>query len=113
MENQYRVVLAHRDRYLVRNEEKELYCVLAGSLRYREEFPVVGDWVELTENPYGDSLIQAVLPRRSVFCRPDRSGHAAGFVKTMQVEPLVANIDYDVQGSRWNCRKCMSDWMLR
>ena len=94
LENRYRVVLVHRDRYLVRNEDKELYCVLSGSLRYREEFPVVGDWVELTENPYGDSLIQAVLPRRSVFCRPDRSGHAAGFVKTMQVEPLVANIDY-------------------
>ena len=94
LENRYRVVLVHRDRYLVRNEDKELYCVLSGSLRYREEFPVVGDWVELTENPYGDSLIQAVLPRRSVFCRPDRGGHAAGFVKTMQVEPLVANIDY-------------------
>ena len=94
LENRYRVVLVHRDRYLVRNEDKELYCVLAGSLRYREEFPVVGDYVELTENPYGDSLIQAVLPRRSVFCRPDRGGHAAGFVKTMQVEPLVANIDY-------------------
>ncbi len=41
----YRVVLVHRDRYLVRNKEKELYCVLAGSLRYREEFPVVGDEV--------------------------------------------------------------------
>ena len=94
LENRYRVVLVHRDRYLVRNEDKELYCVLAGSLRYREEFPVVGDYVELTENPYGDSLIQAVLPRRSVFCRPDRNGHAAGFVKTMQVQPLVANIDY-------------------
>ena len=94
LENRYRVVLVHRDRYLVRNEDKELYCVLSGSLRYREEFPVVGDYVELTENPYGDSLIQAVLPRRSVFCRPDRGGHAAGFVKTMQVEPLVANIDY-------------------
>ena len=94
LENRYRVVLVHRDRYLVRNEDKELYCVLSGSLRYREEFPVVGDWVELTENPYGDSLIQAVLPRRTVFCRPDRSGHAAGFVKAMQVEPLVANIDY-------------------
>ena len=39
----YRVVLVHRDRYLVRNEEKELYCILAGSRRYRDEFPVVGD----------------------------------------------------------------------
>ena len=94
MNDIYRVVLVHRDRYLVRNKEKELYCVLAGSLRYREEFPVVGDEVEITENPYGDSLIQAILPRRTVFCRPDRGGHADGFAKTLQVQPLIANIDY-------------------
>ena len=93
-ENTYRVVLAYRDRYLVRKEGKELSCVLAGSLRYRDEFPVVGDYVEITENPFGDSLIRVILPRRTVFCRPDRGGHADGFVKTMQVQPLVANIDY-------------------
>ncbi len=90
----FRVVLVHRDRYLVRKEEKELYCVLAGGLRYREEFPVVGDDVEITENPYGDSLIQAIRPRRTVFCRPDRGGHADGFAKTLRIQPLVANIDY-------------------
>ena len=94
MENTYRVVLAHRDRYLVRNEEKELFCVLAGSLRYQEEFPVVGDDVGITENPYGDSLIRSIRERRTVFCRPDRGGHADGFVKTMQVQPLIANMDY-------------------
>ena len=94
MENTYRVVLAHRDRYLVRSEEKELFCVLAGSLRYQEIFPVVGDDVEVTENPYGDSLIRAIRERRTVFCRPDRGGHADGFVKTMQVQPLIANMDY-------------------
>ena len=94
MENIYRIVLAHRDRYLARKEEKELYCVPAGSLRYREEIPVVGDYAEIAENPSGDSLIQAVLPRRTVFCRPDRSGHADGFVKTIRVQPLIANIDY-------------------
>jgi len=94
LNNFYRVVLVHRDRYLVRNEEKELYCVLTGGLRYREEYPVVGDYAEITENPYGDSLIRSILPRRSVFFRPDRGGHADGFVKTMQVQPLVANIDF-------------------
>ena len=94
MNDTYRVVLVHRDRYLVRNEGEELYCVLSGSLRYREEYPVVGDRVEITVNPYGDSLIQAILPRRTVFCRPDRGGHADGFVKTLQVQPLIANIDY-------------------
>ena len=94
MINTYRVVLVHRDRYLVRNEGKELYCTLTGSLRYREAFPVVGDEVEITENPYGDSLIREIRPRKTFFCRPDRGGHADGFAKTLQVQPLVANIDY-------------------
>ena len=94
MNKTYRVVLVHRDRYLVRNGGEELYCVPAGSLRYREEYPVVGDEVEITVNPFGDSLIQSILPRRTVFCRPDRGGHADGFVKTMLVQPLIANIDY-------------------
>lgn len=94
MESNYRVVLVHKERCLVRRGEEELYCVLAGSLRYRDEIPVVGDYVEVTVNPYGDSLIRTILPRRTVFCRPDRGGHADGFVKTLQVQPLVANIDY-------------------
>ena len=66
----------------------------AGGLRYRNEYPVVGDYVEITANPYGDGLIQSVRPRRTVFCRPDRGGHADAFVKTLQVQPLIANIDY-------------------
>ena len=88
-----RVVQVHRDRCLVRHGDEDLFCVLAGNLRFREEVPVVGDYVEITVNPYGDSLIRAILPRRTVFCRPDRGGHADGFVKTIQVQPLVANMD--------------------
>ena len=94
MEQIYRVVLVHKDRYLVRSGDEELCCVLAGSLRYRDVFPVVGDYVEITANPYGDSLIREILPRKTIFCRPDRGGHADAFVKTMQVQPLIANIDY-------------------
>ena len=93
-QRQYRVVQAQRERCLVRSGDEEYFCVLAGSLRYREEYPVVGDYVEITVNPYGDSLIRAILPRKTVFCRPDRGGHADGFVKTVQVQPLIANIDY-------------------
>ena len=94
MEEQYRVILVHRDRYLVRKDDESLYCVLTGSLRYREEYPVVGDYVEITVNPYGDSLIRSILPRRTVFFRPDRGGHADGFAKNVLVQPLIANIDY-------------------
>ena len=94
MEESWRVILVHKDRCLVRRGDEELFCVTSGGLRYRGEAPVVGDWVEITVNPYGDSLIRAILPRRTVFCRPDRGGHADGFVKTMQVEPMIANFDY-------------------
>ena len=94
MDENYRVILVQKDRYLARNADEELYCVLAGSLRYQDEFPVVGDYVEVISNPYGDSLIRAILPRKTVFCRPDRGGHADGFVKNVKVQPLVANIDY-------------------
>ena len=90
----YRVTLVHRDRDLVKNGTEELYCVLTGNLRYREEFPVVGDYVEIAVNPYGDSLIRSILPRQTAFFRPDRGGHADGFAKNLQVQPLVANIDY-------------------
>ena len=92
--NTYRIAAVHRDRYLVRNENGELYCTMTGNMRYRDEYPVVGDYVEITYNPYGDSLIRSILPRRTVFCRPDRRGHADGFAKTISVQPLVANIDY-------------------
>lgn len=94
MEGSYRVTQVHRDRYQVKNGTEELYCVLTGSLRYREEYPVAGDFVEITVNPYGDSLIRSILPRRTAFFRPDRGGHVDGFAKNLQIQPLVANIDY-------------------
>ena len=74
MEGSYRVTQVHRDRYQVKNGTEELYCVLTGSLRYREEYPVVGDYVEITVNPYGDSLIRSILPRRTAFYRPAADG---------------------------------------
>ena len=94
LEEAYRVVLVHRDRFLVRKGEEEHYCVLSGSLRCRDEYPVVGDLAEIAVNPCGDSLIRSILPRRTVFCRPERGGHADGYAKALQVQPLVANIDY-------------------
>lgn len=51
MGKNYRIILVQKDRYLVRRADEELYCVLAGSLRYQDEFPVVGDYVEVIPNP--------------------------------------------------------------
>lgn len=58
------------------------------------EPPVVGDYVKVITNQYGDALIDEVLPRRTVFKRPNRSGHAEAFVKNLLEESIVANFDY-------------------
>ena len=58
------------------------------------EPPVVGDYVKVITNEYGDALIDEVLPRTTVFKRPNRSGHAEAFVKNLLEETIVANFDY-------------------
>lgn len=58
------------------------------------ERPVVGDWVEVTIVPEGDSVVEAIRPRKSILKRADQSGHAMGYVKTMQEQVMVANFDY-------------------
>lgn len=67
------VVAVHRERYELRAEEKTLYGKLKTATFYNVsevvDFPTVGDKVEISENPSGDSLILKVLPRKSVFKR--------------------------------------------
>ena len=58
------------------------------------EPPVVGDYVKVITNEYGDALIDEVLPRKTVFKRPNRSGHAEAFVKNLLEETIVANFAY-------------------
>lgn len=58
------------------------------------EPPVVGDYVKVITNEYGDALIDEVLPRRTSFKRPNRSGHSEAFVKNLLEETIVANFDY-------------------
>ena len=79
----------------MQSEHGELHAVLKGCF-YKEhlDFPVIGDYVELKENPYGDSVITAVEPRHSVFSRANFSGHAAGYVKTIKGQAMAANFDY-------------------
>ncbi len=57
------------------------------------ECPVVGDYVKVFTNEYGDALIDEVLPRTTAFKRPNRSGHAEGFVKNLLEETIAANFD--------------------
>ena len=58
------------------------------------ECPVVGDYVKVFTNEYGDALIDEVLPRTTAFKRPNRSGHAEAYVKNILEETIAANFDY-------------------
>jgi ribosome biogenesis GTPase len=45
-------------------------------------------------NEHGDSIITKVFERKSKFSRPNYSGHAAGYVKTVLEQVVAANFDY-------------------
>lgn len=86
-----RVISEYRGLYSLITEEKELPAKVSGKMIYealgRADYPAVGDWVVLTENPGGSgATIHAVLPRFSKFSR-----RAAGRVTTEQI--VSANID--------------------
>jgi ribosome biogenesis GTPase len=81
-----RVAVEHRNSYALRCEDgAEIFATLAGKLRYetsnREELPAVGDFVRIR-----DSVIEEVLPRRTVFLRKAPGNPA-------EAQVIAANID--------------------
>jgi ribosome biogenesis GTPase / thiamine phosphate phosphatase len=81
-----RIAVEHRNSYALRCEDgTEIFATLAGKLRYetsnREDLPAVGDYVSVR-----DTVIEEVLPRRTVFLRK-----AAG--EALEAQVIAANID--------------------
>jgi ribosome biogenesis GTPase len=68
-----RVMLQHKDRYVVLSERGEYDCELIGNLRFsaesRADFPAVGDWVAFQEYDTGKGLIHHLYPRKNVLER--------------------------------------------
>lgn len=84
-----RVMLEHRERYIVSCGESEYEAEITGNLRFaassREDFPAVGDWVAM--KVYDDmAIIHHVLPRKSVLERQSVS-------KTGEKQIIAANVD--------------------
>lgn len=93
-----RVTQVHREAYKVVCVYGECSARVKGTFYKNSEtaqdFPAVGDFVLMQYNDCGDSQIVKVLPRKSKFSRPDYSGHAAGYVKTILEQVVAANFDY-------------------
>ncbi|MEP3210505.1 MAG: ribosome small subunit-dependent GTPase A [Maribacter sp.] len=86
-----RVILEHKDRYVVKTGTAELESELIGNMRFtaesRYDLPAVGDWVAISEYDENKSLIHGIFPRHSILER-----QAVG--TSAQVQIIATNIDY-------------------
>lgn len=93
-----RITAVHRELYKVVTKYGEINARLKGTMynnvESSEDFPAIGDFILLRYNPHGDSQIIKVCKRRSKFSRPDYSGHAQSYVKTILEQVVAANFDY-------------------
>ena len=68
-----RVILEHKERYIVVHEGKEYEAELLGALRFtaesRRDFPAVGDWVAIQIYDEDKALIHKIYPRFSTLER--------------------------------------------
>jgi ribosome biogenesis GTPase len=85
-----RVLVARRDQYRLITESGELDAEPSGALWYQATshaaMPVTGDWVAARVVAPDAAIVEAVLPRRTLFAR-----RAAGRREDQQ--PIAANID--------------------
>ena len=102
-----RIAVEHRSSFEILTESGAAEAALAGKLRHesksRLDLPAVGDWVAVSRPAArGQALIEAVLPRASVFTR-----RAAGRDHRDQI--VAANIDVALivtsLNAEWNPRR--------
>lgn len=89
-----RATKAQKDLWTIRNDDTDFRASLSGQLRKTHQYPVIGDWVFAVPDEYGSFIIREIEKRKSVFTRPNRGGHAGGYVKTMTEEIIEVNFDY-------------------
>lgn len=85
-----RVIVEHKERYIVQSVEGIFNAEIIGNLRYtatgRADFPAVGDWVRITMMDKESAIIMEVLPRTNMLQR-----QAVG--KTGEIQIIASNID--------------------
>ena len=90
-----RICEVQKNIFTIRYFEEEVKAKLKGSFYNEElELPVVGDYVTFLYNQLGESTIVEIVERSSEMKRPNLSGHASGYVKTVLEQCMVANCDY-------------------
>lgn len=84
-----RVTSEHKEAYRVKNENGEYLGRITGKQIFkavsREDFPAVGDWVEITVPDEEHAVIQVILPRKTIIKRK-KSGKN-------ETQIIAANVD--------------------
>lgn len=85
-----RVIVEHKERYLIKSPEGEFEGEITGNMRFgaqsRMDFPAVGDWVAFQPFSHNTAIIHEILPRKTVLSR-----QAVGKYAEKQI--IAANID--------------------
>lgn len=101
-----RVILEHKERYVVKNPAGVFDAELIGNLRFtagsRQDFPAVGDWVAFSEFDEGKALIHAIYPRTSILERKavGKSGQSQIIATNIDFALLVQAVDRDFNINR-------------
>lgn len=86
-----RVIAEHRGAYDVKTARGEFMATVTGERMFtaagREDFPAVGDWVEIADLGHGRAVIRRILPRRTLLKRKFAAEDRAG------AQIIAANID--------------------
>jgi ribosome biogenesis GTPase len=93
-----RVVAAHRDAWVLAHPHGDGDAVISGRFRHEAlgpgDLPAVGDWVAVSGagDATGPGVIQALLPRRTVFTRNGGEERRSG-ARLSAEQVLAANVD--------------------
>ncbi|NTW29827.1 MAG: ribosome small subunit-dependent GTPase A [Candidatus Moranbacteria bacterium] len=91
-----RVIAQTRGGYRVKDADGEYVAKVTGKRMHaassREDYPAVGDWVELSDVAGGQAVIQDILPRRTVIRRKS-VGKGNGYEGKSGVQIIATNVD--------------------
>lgn len=99
-----RIIAEHKGAYTVKNQNGEFFAKITGKQIFnaagREDFPAVGDWVEVSIS--GDQAsIRKILPRRTVIKRKRGESEIQIIAANLDVAFAVESVDRDFNLNRF------------
>lgn len=89
-----RVVAEHKGIYIVKNSSGEFRAKVTGKYMFssdaREDYPIVGDWVEISMIDNDQAIIDQILPRKTVIRKTVSSRKSPDRLKN---QIIAANVD--------------------